>query len=99
MYDLPTNVSSVSGLLTWVNTVTGNIFWSMVLLSSVIITTISLISTDRFNKDIAIAFVGSMFVNFLFAVLLRTFELVSNQVVGMLLFGLVGSIMYLYSSR
>jgi hypothetical protein len=77
MWAYPTNVSSFSSLATYVNTVTNNWFWTLIVAAVFIITIIGF--GNRYSKENVI--VSAAFICLILSVLFRVMELVGDSLI------------------
>ena len=98
-YPLPSNITTLTSLLQWTNIFSGNWFWSVVIMSSLVVVFSWIAKSEYAKENIGRALVGTMFFNLIFAIFLRMFGLVGNTLIGMLLTGLAGTVMFLYVTK
>lgn len=79
LYTTPT-VSNFGNYLTWLNTITGGMFWTLIVITIFIVIFVAL-SVYSFKR----AVLGSSFITFTLAVMLRMLELVSDALIGVLI--------------
>lgn len=91
VYDLPTNITNVSSLATYVNTVTDNTFW-VAMLFTLLIVSIAILLSRGVPKEEAF-FVTTIF-GFLLSTMLITMNLVSTTIPILFIF-LIGLSMVL----
>jgi hypothetical protein len=93
LYSSP-NITGFLGLFTYMNTITGNWFWTLVTLAIFIVAYVSL-SYYGFKN----AILSSLFVTTVLAILLRMGSLVGDPVVGVCALLLAILSLYTYANR
>ena len=88
LYETPT-VTSFMGWLAYLNTITGGLFWTMISVSLLIVFFVAF-SVFKFKH----AVLASVFLGFVFTVLLRIGGLVSDVLVGLYIIGLAFAGLY-----
>jgi len=79
LYATP-SVTNFGGYLTWLNTITSGMFWTLIVITIFIVIFVAL-SGFSFKK----AILGSSFITFILAGLLKMMSLVSDALVGILI--------------